>query len=106
MYENIETILALLGIVAVIAGYLAWREIKEAGDNMAEYDARVKAWGEKQTDEDRQAREDHRARLAAYNDTEHEACASMEPFCGDAHTRSREAVARAQKAARDSLKKP
>lgn len=72
MYDNISTIAILLGIVAVIAACLAWGEIKTAGDNMDDYEARVKTWGEKQAEEDRQAREDHRARLAAYNDTEHQ----------------------------------
>lgn len=102
MYENISTIVALAFIVAICAGYLAWREIRQAAANMAAYDLRVKAWGEEQA---RKAAEDE----AQHRRMVHEADSkpvSMEPSCDTAYTRSREAVARAQKAARDSMNKP
>lgn len=97
------TIITLAIIAAVCAGILAWLEIKQAAKKMAAYDLRVKAWGEEQAKQADQDARDHRKMV---HEADNKPCANLEPFCGDAHTRSREAVSRAQKAARDSMKKP
>lgn len=89
--ENIITIIALATIAVIVIGFLTLLEKKHAA-TLAQYEERVKAWGERQDEEERRERLE---KLDTYN----QAC-NMEPFCGDAHTRSREAVAKAQEAAR------
>lgn len=79
MYENIETILVLMGIVAIIAAFLAWREIKYAAKNMADYDARVKAWGKEQ---EKKAADDERDRRRMVREADSKPV-SMEPFCSE-----------------------
>lgn len=100
MFEEIvsfESFALFVFIVALGAG-MVWRNMRWA----------AKPLEDSRNDREASARaEVFREWQAEYNDTEHEQpCASMEPMCGagDAHTRSREAVARAQAAARNSMK--
>lgn len=100
MFEEIvsfESFALFVFIMALVAG-MAWRQMR---------------WAAKPVEDSMELRtqdsaaQDFREAQAHYNDTEHEQpCASMEPMCGagDAHARSREAVARAQAAARASMK--
>lgn len=93
---------AIVVFVMAVLGSLAWKQIKRAGEKFEE-----DCWKERETFRvaadkvSQDAEETRKVNLDLYN----EAC-SMEPFCGagDAHTRSREAVARAQAAARASMK--
>lgn len=76
-------------------------------------------------DDDEQAKRDAAARRRMLHEADSKPCADLEPFCGagDVHTyaieqlsrakaeadrqaRSRQAIRRAQQAARDSMKKP
>lgn len=93
---------ALVLFVVVLAGIL-WilEKTSEAGRNiMATLDS-VKSDEQQVAEELALEKRQRLEELDAYN----EAC-NMEPFCGgsDAHARSRAAVARAQEAARASMK--
>ena len=99
--------MALCGIAFIV--YLIWRS--ESVDRIT-FLAREREEDKKQKERESDARDrrrmiyetDEKQKLMEA-DTYNEA-ANMEPMCGgsDAYTRSREAVARAQKAARDSMK--
>lgn len=91
---------ALVCIFVALGAYLVWQQIKAAGRNIeATLDSQPKdaVSGQAQEDEAQRRRMVHEADSKPI---------SMEPSCGTAYTRSREAVARAQQAERDSMKKP
>lgn len=86
-------------LVAIIIGIIILLHVMEAR-------RRINAANSQPQDDD-QAKEDERQRRRMVHEADaYNEAASMEPFCGgsDAHTRSREAVARAQAAARASMK--
>lgn len=95
--------IALVLFVVVLAGILwIFEKTSEAGRNiMATLDSSPIKSDEQQVAEDLAFRN-----KALYEADQYNESASMEPFCGgsDAHTRSRAAVARAQAAARASMK--
>lgn len=94
---------ALVLFVVVLAGILwVFEKTSEAGRNiMATLDSPPVKSDEQQVAEDVAYRN-----RVIYEADQYNEAASMEPFCGgsDAHTRSRAAVARAQEAARASMK--
>lgn len=93
---------AIVVFVMAVLGLAAWREINRAGKEFEE-DCRKEK--EARTIEAAKVRKDYEEMIKINMDHYNEAC-NMEPFCGgsDAHTRSRAAVARAQEAARASMK--
>ena len=94
---------ALVCIFVALGAYLVWQQVKEAGQRVQDITDRrlISHW----KDELAKSDEAERRRMVYEADQYNEAC-NMEPFCGgsDAHTRSRAAVARAQEAARASVK--
>ena len=104
MEYSFEFFALVLFVVVLAAGLEVWARMSEAGRNiMATLDSPPVKSDEQQVAEEL-ARE-KRQRLEAL-DAYNEAC-NMEPFCGGAEKRSREAIGKALKAARDSrTKKP
>jgi len=91
---------ALVLFVVVLAGILwIFEKTSEAGRN-------IMATLDSAKSDEQQVAEDLAFRKKAVYEADSKPCADLEPFCGgsDAHTRSREAVARAQAAARASMK--
>lgn len=96
--------LALVVLVIALGAHLVWAEIKAAGQRVQDITDRrlINHWKDELDKPD----EAERRRMVYEADRYNDQCSSMEPFCGgsDAHTRSRAAVARAQEAARASMK--
>ena len=92
---------ALVCIFMALGAYLVWQQVKAAGRN-------IEATLDSQPEDavSGQAQEDEKQRRYMVHEADSKPCADLEPFCGgsDAHTRSRAAVARAQEAARASVK--
>lgn len=96
--EKIITGIEFAILVAIIIGIIILLNVMEAR-------RRINA-ANSQPQNDDQAKEDERQRRRMVHEADSKPCADLEPFCGgsDAHNRSREAVARAQAAARASMK--
>lgn len=103
MGYEFESLALFVFIVVLAAGLEVWNRMSEAGRNiMATLDSPAVKSDEQQVAEDLAYRN-----RAIYEADHYNESASMEPFCGGAERRSREAIDKALKAARDSLaKKP
>lgn len=96
--EKIITGIEFAILVAIIIGIIILLNVMEAR-------RRINAANSQPQDDD-QANEDEAQHRRMVHEADSKPCADLEPFCGgsDAHTRSREAVKRAQEAARASMK--